>query len=1163
MESNKLLKDFKGRLLNSNKRTSVIYDKFRRGSTSINLKVLEQHGLLRRGKGDKVPITLKQALDYGEFFISFIDISISDTRNYFSEINLILKKYKESLEETNLHTLYMGKFYIEGSLIPNIETDYFRCPLILQSISIESISPKVFKVSLNENKIINNPIFNLMSASNRKPYEFKDLEEEKLEDYQSLKLYLKNLLLNAGYGIKNTELYEKAFSNEYSTYESLSSKKEEALRFFNENSDHETYVNALNICSMGIYNIASSTILSAYNIIEERNDGFIDTLFSNSTDTIGIDILEPKETEIKTISILDNSQKSAVLNSLKESSYIFGPPGTGKSQTIVNIIANIIYKHKTACFVTEKRVASDVVFQKLTQLNHFVLMVHNNQKKIDIYNKVANFMKIFEDYKNDRDAIKSKLEEYKFDKVSKDMENIFSKLSDYKIIMKTEEGKLYQKFSKLVKDSNLETITLSTDLYQHIEAMSELLFHKQDLVIVFKELIKLFNLKYLDNKHIDLMFDNSNYLDILLFNIIILNKPMKFKLGLFKRKKFMAFTDSKLFVTIKDIIRNLIQRHKIDDIFKINYLFKFLFKNGIDIENITKDILMSSWCQKFYLDNKNKIDFISTNWASDLKKLQNLKVKQDINHIYFNHLEYVYSFISDETKTFQNSKGELITFNYAYKELIKHMNRVKKSISTKSLFGVHRKLLRLFFPIFIGSPETISDHKMLLLSKDSFNYAIFDEASQIFTEKCIPTLYRANKYIIAGDEKQLGPSNWFSISNERIYELEEEVEELSMSSSKIDFDSVLEYESLIDLAKAKFRENKLLFHYRSNHKELISFSNSRYYDNQLIIGDYNSEIMKPFDVVEVDGIRENNIVKKEAEKTIEYLIKYIQSPRYSTKTFGIITSNAHQQKYIADLLDKEASKDVDLYNRLNLLPPSERIFIKNIENVQGDERDIIILALGFAPDFTGNYRQLYGPLSIKGGERRLNVAITRSKEKMIIIKSIKSDIIRSEKTGVIDLKDFLKYVELLDQPIVDEQAVNSLLNKEVLNNEMISSMIQNTSFDSEFESEVYDEVKKLLPTSDFSLLTQVPASGFKIDLAIFDKVNNKFVLAIECDGYTYHSKAFDRQRDYERQIYLESRGWRFERILSTHWWCNNVDMKKRFLNTIKTHIDTYIEIGDY
>lgn len=110
------------------------------------------------------------------FFISFIDISISDTRNYFSEINLILKKYKESLEETNLHTLYMGKFYIEGSLNPNIETDYFRCPLILQSISIESISPKVFKVSLNENKIINNPIFNLMSASNGKPYEFKDLE---------------------------------------------------------------------------------------------------------------------------------------------------------------------------------------------------------------------------------------------------------------------------------------------------------------------------------------------------------------------------------------------------------------------------------------------------------------------------------------------------------------------------------------------------------------------------------------------------------------------------------------------------------------------------------------------------------------------------------------------------------------------------------------------------------------------------------------------------------------------------------------------------------------------------------------------------------------------------------------------------------------------------
>ncbi|WP_020834332.1 DUF4011 domain-containing protein [Spiroplasma taiwanense] len=322
MNSKDLLKDFKGILLNSGKNTSIFYDKFKKNSTSINLMKLEKYNLLRRGRNDKNPISLKQAMQYDEFFISFMDINQSDKDyknafNFLYEINKILKKFKESYEETNLHTLYMGRYYIESAIIERVNKDYFRCPLILQSVSLENVTPKIFKVSINEDKILNNPLFNIIATTSKKTYEFLELDDEKINDFESIKKYLTNLLTNIGYKFNNIDVYLNAFENQYDSYVALKTKDDEAKRFFEKNINILDNVYALNLCSIGIYNIASSSILSAYKKLEELDDGFIDELLSESGDSIGLRNEEFSENDIKTISTLDYSQKSAINSALK------------------------------------------------------------------------------------------------------------------------------------------------------------------------------------------------------------------------------------------------------------------------------------------------------------------------------------------------------------------------------------------------------------------------------------------------------------------------------------------------------------------------------------------------------------------------------------------------------------------------------------------------------------------------------------------------------------------------------------------------------------------------------------------------------------------------------------------------------------------------------
>ena len=256
------------------------------------------------------------------------------------------------------------------------------------------------------------------------------------------------------------------------------------------------------------------------------------------------------------------------------------------------------------------------------------------------------------------------------------------------------------------------------------------------------------------------------------------------------------------------------------------------------------------------------------------------------------------------------------------------------------------------------------------------------------------------------------------------------------------------------------------------------------------------------------------------------------------KTVGIITFNSKQQTKVQDQMDKALKKDLEfntVYNQMMIKDLDERVFVKNIENVQGDERDIILFSIGYAKNEEGKVYNRFGMLNQKGGENRLNVAITRAKEGIIVVSSIEPEelnVATTSQMGPKLLKSYLKYVRAVSNAGVDQikavvQEINENVDTHVQDKEL--------HFDSPFEEQVYSQLRNL----GYEVTTQVGMSGYRIDLAVIHpQDSSRYILGIECDGAMYHSSANAKERDVYRQKYLESRGWTIERIWSRNWWKN-------------------------
>ncbi|WP_027119940.1 AAA domain-containing protein [[Mycoplasma] testudinis] len=476
-------------------------------------------------------------------------------------------------------------------------------------------------------------------------------------------------------------------------------------------------------------------------------------------------------------------------------------------------------------------------------------------------------------------------------------------------------------------------------------------------------------------------------------------------------------------------------------------------------------------------------------------------------------------------KTFKNANSDLLKeYNY-----LKNQANLKRRKSIKVMFDQAFNALNVLFPMVLATPEVVST--LFKIDVEPFDYIVFDEASQMFVERAIPALNRASRAIVAGDSKQLRPSSFF----ESHYAESETSDEDERSLEEI---SALETVSLLDIAKNKYKTKMLKFHYRSYFKELIEFSSAAFYNNELYFASKVIAHGKPIEEIKVDtGLWTNNGTNVEEAKKVVELVTQLMQTRNNNETIGIITFNIKQKELIENMLeDASNTAIIKEMNRTNPKDGSdESLFVKNIENVQGDERDIVIFSVGYAKNEDGKLFMRFGPINQAGGENRLNVAITRAKKKIYVVKSFDSNELKvsEDNPGPMRFKQYLHFIELVSaNKTLEKQALlDSLHNStDVYGNNL-------KKFDSVFEKEVYAAIETILP-DNLIIKNQVQVGSFFIDLAIYDKNNDQFILGIECDGLTYHSKTEDVQRDFFRQQYLESCGWKIYRILSTNWFLN-------------------------
>lgn len=465
----------------------------------------------------------------------------------------------------------------------------------------------------------------------------------------------------------------------------------------------------------------------------------------------------------------------------------------------------------------------------------------------------------------------------------------------------------------------------------------------------------------------------------------------------------------------------------------------------------------------------------------------------------------------------------------------------RKHKPLRKLFAEIPNLILKLRPCLLMSPLTVGQY--LDPNKYEFDLVIFDEASQIPPEHAIGAIIRAKQVIIAGDRKQLPPTRFFdTVENDSDVEDENEV-----NSDVVSFDSILD-----EADAANFPSKMLLWHYRSKDESLIAFSNFHFYNNRLMTFPSSIRPLKDeekyLEFVPVPlGIyqRGSGVNRIEAEHVVKIMAAHIRAnPKIS---LGVITFNQAQQHLIELLWEKALQQDSELRFLVDK-PRAEELFVKNLESVQGDERDIIIFSIGYGKDETGRLRLNFGPLNQAGGERRLNVSITRARQKVQLVTSIQPediDLRRSESKGLELLQQYMRFTR------------DGL---QALQTEPPSGDRDALQFDSPFEKSVYDA----LTQKDLILHSQVGVSGYRIDLAVVDSVKpSRYILGIECDGATYHSSSTARERDRLRQDILENLGWRIHRIWSQAWFkspAHEIEKIMRLLEDIRD--DSHTPLND-
>ena len=453
-------------------------------------------------------------------------------------------------------------------------------------------------------------------------------------------------------------------------------------------------------------------------------------------------------------------------------------------------------------------------------------------------------------------------------------------------------------------------------------------------------------------------------------------------------------------------------------------------------------------------------------------------------------------------------------------EINKELNILRRAISSngrgisiRSLFEQIPEVLTKLCPCMLMSP--ISAAQYLQAENDLFDIVIFDEASQLPTCKAVGVLARAENAVIVGDPNQMPPTSFFA--GNMVDEDNLDVEDL---------DSILDDCLALGMPSAYLR-----WHYRSRHESLIAFSNQEFYENSMLTFPSVNDRERRVRLRKIDGFFDRGKTRvnvNEAKAIVEEIKKRYQDPQLRKQTIGVVTFNISQQTLIEDMLQEEYQQDVKFDQWANT--GEESLFVKNLENVQGDERDIILFSVAFGPNAEGKMSLNFGPLNKNGGWKRLNVAVSRARSEMIVFTSMTADMINLKRTkakGVEALRDFLEFAQ--------------------------KGQLQSENIEENMEERqgIMEHICQTLNEHGYKYQSSVGHSKFKIDIAVMNPYNEEeYLLGIMSDGESYRQSSNTKDREVAQISVLKGLGWDIYRIWTMDWWDNKEKELKKLIECL-------------
>ena len=773
----------------------------------------------------------------------------------------------------------------------------------------------------------------------------------------------------------------------------------------------------------------------------------------------------------------DSSQVEAIVDAEYGKSFLlYGPPGTGKSQTITNMIANSIYHGQTVLFVAQKRAALEVVQERLTAIGltpYFIELHSNKATKTHLINQLSEALA----------QADTQLKNISFpDELLSERKQC---LLNYTEAVHTKNEIANEKIS--LADC-IDTCLRENAPYPKLLPRKVLLGLTQARLQEVEKLLR---------EMIQIEPDRAREQGELAIWVIEVKNFLHFRIGIstvtayhFHRqwkKRKQQLTEWKL-LSLLPILKQIgierLMQHLRYEVAQTKAMF--LIEN-----NETLLLFRGKAFDEVVADYRQKM----TIYKEDCQQQLLLQQRQVIRD----------TLLSPNPKV-QASLVEI-------RRWIKNRGR---NVSIRSLMEAHGDVVRRLCPCILMSPMSVSQY--LPITNKPFDLVLFDEASQIPTAEAIGAIARSTTTVIVGDPKQMPPTTFF----QRNICTDDDVEHNDMESI------------LDDCITLGMPEHYLNYHYRSHHESLIAFSNHYYYDDKLItfpsVDDRESHIhyRKIQGVYDYSKTRTNRI---EAEAIVNEVIRRLKDSELRKSSMGVIAFSTIQQNLIYELLQERIGHDKTLLETAYGEDVAEPLFVKNLENVQGDERDVILFSVCYGPAEDGNVSMNFGPLNNAGGERRLNVAVTRARQEMVVFSSMTSsdiDLEKSQALGVIGLKNFLYYAEQGKLP-EDTNPTHSIDTSPLA--EHLAADLNKAGY----------QVDKMVGKSDF-----------RVDLAVLDpKQPNTYQLGILFDGDGYYRTPMVRDREYIQPRVLEHLGWRIIRVWQEDYFRHPQEVTNRIIELLK------------